>query len=162
MSRSGYSDDWDDDQWASIRYRGAVASAIRGARGQQLLKDILAALDAMPVKELIAESLVEADGSYCTLGVLGAQRGIPLDKLDPEDPDSVANAFGVAPALVREIVFENDEHHYDERLVEHCGPYDHQSFPSYPLRIYEPVGNPNAERWRYMRNYIAGLIVTKE
>jgi hypothetical protein len=34
MSRSGYSDDIDsaDDQWALIRWRGAVKSAIRGAR----------------------------------------------------------------------------------------------------------------------------------
>lgn len=161
MSRSGYSDDC-EDQWALIRYRGAVASATRGARGQRLLKDILAALDAMPVKELIAESLVEADGSYCTLGVLGAQRGIPIDKLDPEDPDSVAAAFGVAAPLIREIVFENDERRCDERMVEHCGPMDHPIYQGYPLWIYEPVGNPNAERWRHMRNYIAGLIVTKE
>lgn len=32
MSRCGYSDDY--DQWALIRWRGAVESAIRGKRGQ--------------------------------------------------------------------------------------------------------------------------------
>ena len=29
--------------------------------------------------------------------------------MDPEDPDSVAATFGIAPALAREIVWENDE-----------------------------------------------------
>lgn len=107
MSRSGYSDDCDG--WELICWRGAVNSAIRGKRGQRTLHEILAALDAMPVKALAAESLVTADGQCCTLGVLGAQRGIALDELDPEDPDGVAQAFGIAPALAKEIVFENDE-----------------------------------------------------
>lgn len=61
MSRSGYTDDgWDDEsaQWASIRYNGALKSAIRGKKGQAFLKDLLAALDAMPEKRLIREQLV--------------------------------------------------------------------------------------------------------
>ena len=33
MSRSGYIDDM-DDTWQFIKWRGQVASAIRGARGQ--------------------------------------------------------------------------------------------------------------------------------
>ena len=107
MSRSGYSDE--GDGWAEIRWRGAVKAAIRGQRGQRTLREMLAALDAMPHKVLAADSLVTAGGEYCALGVLGAQRGVELDTLDPEDYDGVAAAFGVAPALVREIVFENDE-----------------------------------------------------
>jgi len=47
MSRSGYSDDC-DDQWSLICWRGAVKSAIRGKRGQAFLKEMLAALDALP------------------------------------------------------------------------------------------------------------------
>ena len=47
MSRSGYTDDYDDGyEWANIRWRGAVKSAIRGKRGQATLKAIL---DAMAV-----------------------------------------------------------------------------------------------------------------
>jgi hypothetical protein len=41
MSRSGYSDDCDG--WALIRWRGAVNSAIKGRRGQQALREIVAA-----------------------------------------------------------------------------------------------------------------------
>ena len=35
MSRSGYSDGL--DEWAMIRWRGAVKSAIRGARGRAII-----------------------------------------------------------------------------------------------------------------------------
>lgn len=137
MSRSGYTDDCDDDL-AAGRWRGRVTSAMRGKRGQALLRDLLAALDAMPVKELIAHEL-EADGSYCTLGVLGAARGMDLKKLDPEDYDSVAAAFGIAPCMAQEIVYMNDEFNdevWDAKL--------RQSFAMEP-----------AERWRRMREWVA-------
>lgn len=108
MSRSDYTDDCEDN-WAMIRYRGAVNSATKGKRGQQLFRDLAAALDAMPVKSLTADELVTQDGEYCTLGVLGAARGMDIAKLDPEDHQQVAAAFNVADCLVREIVFENDD-----------------------------------------------------
>lgn len=112
MSRSGYHDDL--ETWSLIRWRGAVASATRGTKGQKLLTDIAAAMDAMPVKRLIPDSLTTADGEFCTLGVVGHARGIDIEALDPTDFDSVAQAFGIAPALAREIVFENDESDWHE------------------------------------------------
>lgn len=112
MSRSGYG--LDCDGWDLIRWRGAVKSAIRGARGQQLLRDMLAALDAMPVKRLIASTL-ETNGEVCALGAVGKTRGIDMSRLDPEDPQKVSEAFGVASALVQEIAFMNEEWvSYDE------------------------------------------------
>lgn len=107
MSRSNYSDDC-EDQWALIRWRGQVASAMRGKRGQALLRETLAALDAMSDKALIAQSLV-ANGEFCTLGVVGHARGLALGEVDPEETDVVAKLFDVAEPLVREIVYENDE-----------------------------------------------------
>lgn len=107
MSRSGYVDDW-DDQWGLIRYRGAVASAIRGKRGQAFLRELLTALDALPERKLIAEEL-EMAGAVCALGAIGRARGIDMTGLDPEDPETVAGTFGIAPALAKEVVFENDE-----------------------------------------------------
>jgi hypothetical protein len=110
MSRSGYIDDM-DDQWALIRWRGAVASAIRGKRGPAFLRELLAAMDAMPEKKLIAHELVN-EGGYCALGVLGAARNMDMSDIDPEDPETVAARFDVAPAMAREIVYVNDEHFY--------------------------------------------------
>lgn len=106
MSRSGYSDDC--EQWEFICWRGAVASAIRGKRGQAFLKEMLAALDAMPEKCLIAHEL-EAKGGVCAIGAVGAERGVDMSKLDPEDREGVSDAFGISPALAAEIVYENDD-----------------------------------------------------
>ena len=108
MGRSGYSDDIDDN-WQMILWRGMVASAIRGKRGQKLLSDLLLALDAMPEKALIAHELETKDSDVCALGALGKARGIDMSKMDPEEPDSVAAEFGVATPLVQEIVYMNDE-----------------------------------------------------
>lgn len=107
MSRHGYSDDI--DQWDLIKWRGQVASAIRGKRGQQLLIDLVMALDAMPEKVLIAEELVNSEGDHCALGAVGARRGLAMDRLDPEDSRSVSREFNVAEQLAREVVYVNDE-----------------------------------------------------
>lgn len=106
MSRSGYSDDCDG--WQLIMWRGAVASGIRGARGQQLLREMVAALDAMPVKSLIADDLVR-DGEVCALGAVGMQRGIDMSTLDPEESEVIAKTFNISEALAREIEFLNDD-----------------------------------------------------
>jgi hypothetical protein len=131
MSRHGYSDDCDDDL-ALGRWRAQVMSAIRGKRGQKLLTDLAEALDAMPEKKLIKEELKTADGSYCALGVLGAKRGIDLDKIDPEDFETVSNEFDIAEQLAREIVYENDEGSW---------------------------GTPE-ERWQHMRKWVSQHIKT--
>lgn len=110
MSRSGYCEDIDSDEQqrrANI-YRGAVASAFRGRRGQAFLKEMLAALDAMPEKKLIAGEL-EQDGAVCAIGAVGKARGLDMSDLDPYEIVTVALKFGVADALAREIAYENDD-----------------------------------------------------
>ena len=107
MSRSGYTED-SENNWALICYRGAVASGIRGKRGQAFLKEMLTALDALPEKKLVASEL-EMDGQVCAIGSVGRARGIDMSKLDPEDPEKVAKTFGISEALTREIVYMNDE-----------------------------------------------------
>ena len=106
MSRSGYSDDCEN--WSLICWRGAVTSALKGKRGQAFLLELREAMEAMPEKRLVADVL-EADGQFCTIGVLGAKRGINMEALDPDDREGLAEAFGIAPALAAEIVFMNDE-----------------------------------------------------
>lgn len=110
MSRSGYSEGGgsQEEQWALIRWRGAVKSALRGKRGQSFLKRILVALDSMEKKELIDETLAE-NGAYCTLGALAKHESIQVDDLDSECYEHVAKRFDIAEAMTREIVWENDE-----------------------------------------------------
>lgn len=107
MSRSGYCDDI--DPWDLIRWRGAVQSAIRGKRGQAFLKEMLEAIDSLPSKRLTKDVLISQDGEVCALGAVAAKRGIDVSILDPEDPERVAEVFGISQALAREIVYENDE-----------------------------------------------------
>lgn len=112
MSRSGYCDDLDD--WDMIRWRGQVASATRGKRGQAFLVDLLAALDAMPEKYLIAEELQAANGEVCALGALGLKRGIDMTQIDPGEYDVVSAIFGIAEQLAREVAYMNDEYYDNE------------------------------------------------
>lgn len=106
MSRSSY--DEDCEPWDLIRWRGAVASAVRGRRGQAFLKEMLAAFDALPTKRLI-ENELEEDGDVCALGAVGKARGLNLQSIDPDDLSTVAGKFEIAEALAAEIMFENDE-----------------------------------------------------
>lgn len=134
MSRSGYSDG-DYDHWATIRWRGAVAQAVRGKRGQAFLKEMLAALDALPEKKLIRDELQDAyDGNLvCALGAVGRVRGIDMERIDPEDSATVAGTFGIPDSLAREIMWMNDEGFFGDRH------------------------NPEALFWK-MRAWIADLI----
>lgn len=136
MSRSGYSDDCDG--WALIRWRGAVASATRGARGQAMLREMLVALDAMSDKSLVASSF-QADGQFCALGVLGQARGVDLSEFDEDsgyvDHEALASKFGVASALVQEVMFLNDEYW-----------------------AWKQGGDADRYRWAYMRQWVASKI----
>lgn len=107
MGRANYSDDV--ERWEAIMYRGAVASAFRGRRGQAFLKEMLAALDALPEKRLIKSDLINGDGCVCAMGAVGLARGLDMATVDPYDSSGVSGMFGIADAMAREIAYENDE-----------------------------------------------------
>lgn len=107
MSRSGYIEDC-EDQWGLICWRGAVARAVRGKRGQAFLREALTALDALPEPALIPNSLV-IGGAVCTLGAVGRSRGTDMTAVDPEDHESVAHLFQIPHALACEVMWVNDE-----------------------------------------------------
>jgi hypothetical protein len=157
MSRSGYSDDM-EDMWGFICYRGAVKSALNGKRGQAFLRELADAMDAMPEKRLIADEL-EVQGEFCALGVVGKCRGIDMEKLDPDDIESVAATFGIAESMAREIVYENDDciYLYDFIDIEICGPV-RPHWPDYGSHVKRNVAVPAQhiaeKRWQYMRDWV--------
>jgi hypothetical protein len=121
MSRSGYTEDV-EDPWPLIRWRGQVASAIRGKRGQAFLRELVEALDALPEKKLIAHEFVVYAPSFvpptlskhvvpgvCAIGSVGLKRGVDLLAVDPDNYDRIAAIFGIAHQLVQEIEYINDE-----------------------------------------------------
>lgn len=143
MSRSGYNEYGDIDQWDLIRWRGAVHSALNGKRGQDFLKEMLDALDALPEKKLIKHDLIN-DGEVCAIGSVGIARGTDMSDLNPDRSRDVAEAFGIANALVCEIEFINDEDY----------------FPGYGRRL-EPDEDPEA-RWIRVRAWVEKWIIQEE
>lgn len=148
MSRSGYSEDYGDDDYSNLamgRWQAQVNSAIRGKRGQKLLRDLVAALDAMPVKELAANVLETDEGAVCALGAVGKLRGVDVKALDigsqefpdesweEHDWDKLSEVFNIAPQLAREVMYINDE-----------------------------MARTGAERWAYVRRWAAKRIVLTE
>lgn len=112
MSRSGYTD---DGEYLEL-WRGTVNRALRGKRGQAFLREMLTALDALPEKVLIAEEIADSDGNVCALGSVARLRGMDIGRLDPEYPDELARAFGIATAMTQEIEYVNDEY-WDHRIT---------------------------------------------
>lgn len=127
MSRSGYTDDCEN----LALWRGTIASATRGKRGQRFFRDLVAALDAMPAKRLSAGELgtEDPDGDVCALGSLARAKGARLDEDDTEDYEKLGEVFDIAPPLAREVMYVNDK-----------------ELPVYPRRDETPT-----ERWARVR-----------
>ncbi|MCC6650645.1 MAG: hypothetical protein IT348_05810 [Candidatus Eisenbacteria bacterium] len=133
MSRSSYSDDYDDFPGQSGLFRANVRRSIRSARGQARLRELRDALLAMPVKELNADVFVEGEASnpaVCALGqwaltkaggdVEAAQE---MAGVDPECDESTAEALAVhgwPKLVVLETICENDDAR--PRVIEVHGP----------------------------------------
>lgn len=110
MSRSGYIDDCENlGLW-----RGAVMQATYGKRGQTFLKELAKAMDAMPVKRLIAGELVTSSGECCAIGAVCLSRNLDVSAIYHEDPSEVGEAVGIAHALAAEIEYMNDEWEHGE------------------------------------------------
>lgn len=117
MSRSGYTDDCENLNL----YRGTVEQAIRGKRGQALLRDLRTALDALPERKLIYGA-IEAGGEVCALGAVGRLRGLTMPSVSPDDyGDSryeLAKLLNVAPCLAAEVQYINDEANWQTETPE--------------------------------------------
>lgn len=121
MSRSGYVDDYIDDPLEHGRWRGRVASAIRGRRGQKFLRDLVSALDAMPERRLV-EGAFETEAGVCAAGAVGRLRGVTLADLNPDEEKEeayycdvnspwnveAAERLDVALPLIAEVEAVND------------------------------------------------------
>jgi hypothetical protein len=99
------------------RYAAALRSAIRGQRGQRLLRDLVAGLDSLPRPELSTGALADPEtGCVCALGAVALQRGCSLEQLLAEDPDDcfpeeIARRpdFDISTTLANEIMQINDD-----------------------------------------------------
>ena len=124
MSRSGYTDDCENLEL----YRQALNRAMQGKRGIAFLRELADALDAMPVKELIAGELIDEEGDCCAIGAVCLARGMDASRIDYESPQYVAKAVGIAWSMAAEIEHINDE--------------------------WGPVNETPAQRWTRVRSWV--------
>lgn len=145
MSRSGYG--YDVSTWDQIRWNGALKSAIRGKRGQAFFREMLAALDALPVKELEEGLFLRETGECCAMGAVARSRfsGDPEqikeiveadDDWYPLDGNDAADILDIPRTLACHIAYENDE----------GGPWN------------DGRAETSAERFARMRAWVVGQI----
>ncbi len=109
MNRSGYAESDDDvgdpftDEW-----RRKVVAAMRSPEGQAFLRELAAALDALPDKWLIEKRLVDEEGDCCAIGAVCMARGIDTAGMDAAGMVCIAERLGVAWPLAWQIVDIND------------------------------------------------------
>lgn len=125
--RISYSDEEDVPGQFAL-WQANCTRSLKGKKGQAALRELEAALLALPDKRLIAEKLIDSDGEVCALGALAKYKGHALVAAKPEDEDEYdeidldgeMEEFGVelgVPRLVAwKIVERNDvviDGHYD-------------------------------------------------
>lgn len=138
MNRSGYTEDC-DDTLAAGRWRAQVANVIRGKRGQAFLRELAAALEAMPEKALISGQLIDGEGGCCAIGVVCKSRGVDVTGIDCYEPTEVADAVGIAHQLAAEIEYVNDEGYF-----------------------WRWIGESPRQRWVRMRKWVESKILKVE
>lgn len=83
--------------------------SIRGRKGQAELRELEAALLALPEKRLIRDALVDDQGGVCAIGCYAQHKGLDLSTFDPEDEsDEVGVAAGMPRLVAWSIVALND------------------------------------------------------
>lgn len=130
MSRSGYVDGSDCSNLNL--YRASVDRAMYGKRGQEFLRELAAAMDAMPEKRLIPSELIASTGEVCAIGSVCKARGLNVTDVDVYDPTEVGQLVGIARSMAAEIEYENDERGRHDETPE--------------------------QRWTRMRNWVASEI----
>jgi hypothetical protein len=161
MARSWDYDEWDGPNLDGL-YEANRRRAIRGARGQATLRELLAALDAMPVKEL-GETEISYQGQVCALGAYAAHKlvcdkglawpvavaalAVKYDETMDGDSEDLGVSLGMTPTLARTVAFQNDEGIYWFRDPE--------------TRQLRSIASPS-DRWAAMRQWVAAQIIKEE
>lgn len=132
MSRISYSEE-EDYQGQFALWDANCRRSMRGRAGQAALRELEAALTALPVKRLERDVFVVASGGVCALGALAVKRkmdaGLSRDQalhvcadMDPYESQEHGEALGLPSLVAWKVVAENDI--VNERMVwvRHEGP----------------------------------------
>ena len=70
----------------------------------------------MPEKILIADDLIDNEGSPCALGVMFKSRGISSEGIDIEDSRHIGKLLNISRPMAAEIEYINDECSYRDKF----------------------------------------------
>lgn len=92
--------------------------SINGKKGQAALRELEAALLALPDKRLIAEKMIDADGEVCAIGALAKYKGRDLlaePHIGPDDEfegdgemEEIGMELGMPRLVAWKVVCKND------------------------------------------------------
>lgn len=83
--------------------------SLRGKAGQHALRELEAALLALPEKRLIKDLLTDHEGGVCAVACYAKHKGLDLSTFDPEDEsDEVGIAAGMPRLVAWQVVALND------------------------------------------------------
>ncbi len=83
--------------------------SLKGRAGQRELRELEAALLALPEKRLIKDALTDDDDGVCAIACYAKHKGVDLSKFDPEDEsDEVGVAAGMPRLVAWKVVALND------------------------------------------------------
>lgn len=112
--RISYADDEDFPGQFNL-WQGNCQRSIDGKNGQAALRELEAALLALPEKRLIHGELQDSEGGVCAIGALAKYRNVEV-KSDPEEMEEVGVELGMPRMVAWKVVALNDvglESYYD-------------------------------------------------
>lgn len=108
--RINYSDEEDQPGQFAL-WNANCRRSIKGRAGQRELRQLEAALLALPEKRLIHGALTNGEGGVCAIACYAKHKGIELSKFDPDDEsDEVGIAAGMPRLVAWQVVALNDIH----------------------------------------------------
>lgn len=114
--RLNYSEDEDFPGQFAL-WQANCRRSLASRAGQRELRELEAALVALPEKRLIHGTLEDEDGGVCAIACYAKHKGIDLSKFDPEyDSPEVGEAGGMSHLVAWKVVSLNDieiEDHYE-------------------------------------------------
>lgn len=106
--RLNYSDEEDRPGQFAL-WNANCQRSLKGKAGQRELRELKAALLALPEKRLIHGLLTDTDGGVCAIACYAKHKGVDLSEFDPEDEsDEVGIAAGMPRLVAWKVVELND------------------------------------------------------
>lgn len=147
MSRMDYAEDWDSPITIEMVWQ-STKNALGGRRGQEALRLLIRALDAMPEKRIIDDYLCH-EGEVCTVGAMVVQRriegGLSRDQALAY-VEKLQAAYGDEPGAVR-------SQDVADLAVRDLNIARYMAYDLVELTDEDTQGMTPEERWQRVRDY---------